>query len=82
MTSQSFQIHQIPLWEDNYIYILHDKKESKTAVIDPGEAGAVQKFLKQKGLKLDCILNTHHHFDHTGGNLELKKKMELQNLWI
>lgn len=27
-----------------------------------------------RGLKLDYILNTHHHWDHTGGNEELKRK--------
>ncbi len=27
-----------------------------------------------RGLKLDYILNTHHHWDHTGGNEELKSK--------
>ena len=30
-------------------------------------------FLKKKNLKLNYILNTHHHFDHIGGNTELKK---------
>ena len=25
-------------------------------------------------MKLSYILNTHHHFDHIGGNIELKKK--------
>ncbi len=30
-------------------------------------------FLKKKNLKLNYILNTHHHHDHIGGNLELKK---------
>lgn len=69
----SFDIHQIPLWEDNYIYLLHDKKENKTAVIDPGEGEAVHTFLKNHNFKLDFILTTHHHFDHTGGNLKLKK---------
>ena len=70
----SFKIHQIPLWEDNYIYLLHEQQKNKTAVIDPGEAEAVQQFLKSNNLKLDCILNTHHHFDHTGGNLKLKEE--------
>ena len=69
----SFKIHQIPLWEDNYIYLLHEKQSNKTAVIDPGEAQTVNRFLKTKNLKLDCILSTHHHFDHTGGNLKLKE---------
>jgi len=69
-----FQIYQIPLWIDNYIYLIHEKQKNKTAVIDPGEANVINKFLKEKKLQLDYILNTHHHFDHTGGNLELKKK--------
>ena len=29
-----------------------------------------------RGLKLDYILNTHHHWDHTGGNEELKSKFK------
>ncbi len=69
----SFKIHQIPIWEDNYIYILHESTGNKTAVIDPGSAEAVQSFLKKQNLKLNCILTTHHHFDHTGGNLKLKE---------
>ena len=31
-------------------------------------------FLKKKKIKLDFILNTHHHLDHIGGNLKLKQK--------
>ena len=69
----NFKIHQIPLWEDNYIYLLHEQQFNKTAVIDPGEARTVNRFLKTKKLKLNCILSTHHHFDHTGGNLKLKE---------
>lgn len=30
--------------------------------------------LLHRGLNLDYILNTHHHWDHTGGNEELKRK--------
>ncbi len=70
----NFEIHQIPLWQDNYIYLLHEKQSDKTAVIDPGKAETVNNFLKAKNLKLDYILTTHHHFDHTGGNLQLKEK--------
>lgn len=29
-----------------------------------------------RGLKLDYILNTHHHWDHTGGNEELRRKFD------
>lgn len=72
--SKEFHIYQIPLWEDNYIYIFYDQREQKTAVIDPGDFEPVDHFLTKKGLKLDRILNTHHHWDHTGGNLKLKEK--------
>ena len=69
-----FKIYQLPVWEDNYIYVLIDYKENKTAVIDPGDFDTVQNFLKKNNLKLDYILNTHHHLDHVGGNLKLKEK--------
>ncbi|MBA1338597.1 MAG: hydroxyacylglutathione hydrolase [Pelagibacterales bacterium] len=42
-------------------------------VIDPSDASPIISFLKEKKIKLDYILNTHHHFDHIGGNIELKK---------
>jgi len=43
-------------------------------VVDPSEAKPIINFLKNKKIKLKYILNTHHHFDHVGGNFELKKK--------
>ena len=72
--NRKFNIYQIPFGEDNYIYVLHDRAVNKTAVIDPGEFSAVQIFLEEKKLELDMILNTHHHFDHVGGNIKLKKE--------
>ncbi len=59
---------------DNYAYIIYDKNTKKVGVVDPSEATPVINFLKKKQLKLDFILNTHHHFDHVGGNIELKEK--------
>ena len=76
MISKKFYIYQIPLWEDNYIYIFYDQREQKTAVIDPGDFKPVDYFLTKNNLKLDLILNTHHHWDHTGGNLKLKEKWQ------
>ena len=68
------QVFQIPVLQDNYIYIIRDIDTQKTAVVDPALSEPVDVFLKEKNWKLDFIFNTHHHWDHTGGNLELKKK--------
>jgi len=67
-------IHLVPCLNDNYAYLVHDTASNAVAVVDPSEAAPVMDALRKHGLKLTHILNTHHHFDHTGGNLELKEK--------
>ena len=44
------------------------------AVVDPSEPGPVKAALAARGWRLTHILNTHHHLDHTGGNLALKQE--------
>jgi len=65
-------IAQIPVLRDNYVYLLHDRASGETAAVDPSEAPPVARALAERGWRLTHILNTHHHWDHTGGNLELK----------
>lgn len=65
-------VRLIPLLSDNYAYLLRESGSGKTGVVDPSVAGPVLAVLSEAGLKLDVILNTHHHSDHSGGNLELK----------
>jgi len=67
-------IKQIPVLADNYIYLIHDPVSSETAVIDPALAQPVLDVLDKKGWRLTYIMNTHHHWDHVGGNLELKQQ--------
>ena len=59
---------------DNYSYLIQDSLSGKVAIIDPSEFGPCDDIINQRYKKLDFILNTHHHFDHVGGNKELKKK--------
>ena len=68
------QVTPIQCLTDNYAYIIIDNNSKMVGVVDPSEATPVVTFLEKKNLKLNYILNTHHHFDHIGGNLELKKK--------
>jgi len=65
-------IEQLAVLRDNYVYLLHDEATGATGVVDPAVAGPVLDRLKERGWRLTHILNTHHHHDHTGGNLELK----------
>ena len=63
-------INYIKAFNDNYIWTI--EKDGKTLVVDPGDAGPVIDYLKDK--KLDYILLTHKHMDHVGGVKELKNK--------
>ena len=68
----TLEIQQIPALRDNYIYLLREPKSGAVGAVDPSVAGPVLDALKARGLKLTHVINTHHHPDHTGGNLELK----------
>ena len=65
-------IRQIPVLKDNYVYLIHEPQSGATGVVDPSVAPPVLDAAKAEGWRLTHILNTHHHNDHTGGNLELK----------
>ena len=59
------QIHAVPAFRDNYIWAMSDGR--RVAVVDPGDAVPVERFLADHGLELCAILATHHHADHIGG---------------
>ena len=73
----ALQVFQIPALSDNYIHVVRNAS-GQTAVVDPSLAKPVHQFLKERGWSLDYILNTHHHYDHTDGNGELKKVWDAQ----
>lgn len=73
-------IIQIPVLNDNYIYLLHEPISAKTAVVDPALSQPVVDILNSKGWTLNYILNTHHHWDHVDANLELKELTNCQIL--
>lgn len=61
----------IPALKDNYIWLIQGKP-SQVAIVDPGEAKPVIESLRSQNLKLEYILITHHHWDHTSGIPALK----------
>ena len=66
------EIVTIPCLQDNFAYLLICQKTGEAAIVDPSEADPVQKEINYQNVKLTTILNTHHHWDHVGGNKELK----------
>lgn len=68
------EIHQIPVFNDNYLYLFKDPNSNNVGIVDPGTADPVLEKLNELGWSLTHIINTHHHWDHTDANLELKKK--------
>ena len=68
------RVEIIPCLQDNYSYLIIDDSNHSACVIDPSESEPIISFLKDKNLELKYILNTHHHYDHVGGNKDLKKR--------
>ena len=68
------KIQIIKCLQDNYSYLIIDETNQNACVVDPSEAKPIIDFVESKNIKLKYILNTHHHYDHVGGNIELKKK--------
>jgi hydroxyacylglutathione hydrolase len=66
------EVHQFPCLSDNYGVLIRDSESGEAASIDAPDAKAVTAALQEKGWRLTHILTTHHHGDHTAGNLALK----------
>lgn len=65
-------VHQIPVLNDNYVYLARDRASGQTAVVDPAVTRPVLDAAESLGWSISHIFNTHHHGDHVGGNLEIK----------
>ncbi|MDC3114642.1 hydroxyacylglutathione hydrolase [Candidatus Pelagibacter sp.] len=68
------KVEIIKCLKDNYSYIIVDEEKQSACVIDPSEAEPIINFVENKKIHLKYILNTHHHYDHVGGNLALKER--------
>ena len=69
------QIHQLYTKSvlRNFTYLIQ-LADGSAIVIDPWEDESVNQHLKEKGLTLMAIINTHEHWDHTQGNEALIAK--------
>ena len=72
------KIEIIKCLKDNYSYLIINETDLSACVIDPSEAQPIINFVESNKINLKYILNTHHHYDHVGGNIELKKNIILK----
>ena len=72
------KVEIIKCLKDNYSYVIIDEKYNHACVVDPSEAEPIINFVESKNIKLKFVLNTHHHYDHVGGNNDLKKKYKVK----
>ncbi|MFL2769814.1 MAG: hydroxyacylglutathione hydrolase [Rhodospirillaceae bacterium] len=68
------EIRQIPVLDDNYVYLIREPEYQVVGVVDPAVVDPVMAEADRLGWKITHIINTHHHGDHTGGNLEIKER--------
>jgi hydroxyacylglutathione hydrolase len=66
------EIERIPVLQDNYVWLAREPDSGAVAAVDPSVAAPVLAEARRLGWRITHILNTHHHPDHTGGNLEIK----------
>lgn len=64
------RIVPVAVLSDNYAYLVVTDS-GDAAVVDPSEAAPVLEAAERERAKLRAIWNTHHHWDHVGGNRDL-----------
>ena len=77
--ARAMHIASIPMWtgtSNNYAYLVKDDKSNDAVIIDPANPEEVTPVVKKEidagRINLTAIVNTHHHWDHAGGNNKLK----------
>lgn len=68
----------VPILKDNYAWLLTDSETGATAIVDPADAGPIIAAIEARGGRLDTILLTHHHADHTAGVDEVRAHFKCQ----
>lgn len=78
--SGRLEVHQVPAWKDNFIYLLVDRASGRAAAVDGPEAAPALDYVHSHGLTLAGLFNTHTHFDHVGINQALLDAGQLDGL--
>jgi hydroxyacylglutathione hydrolase len=69
------QVITVPIFSDNYSYIIVDRASRQCAAVDPADPSSLLTRISEEGLELKYILTTHSHSDHAGGNVRMKESV-------
>ncbi|MFT3975802.1 MAG: hydroxyacylglutathione hydrolase [Sphingomonas bacterium] len=64
----TLEVIRVPMFSDNYGWLVHDPDSGETMTVDPGEAQPVLDAAAARGWRIGQVWNTHWHPDHVGGN--------------
>lgn len=78
MVNQRIIVDNIPIFKDNYIWLLLNSTKDKAIAVDPGDASPLIDYLTFNCITLEAILITHHHHDHIGGIKALAKQYDVK----
>lgn len=70
----ALDVRQFACLQDNYGYLIRCSETGACAAIDTPEAGRVLSEARAMGWEVSEIWNTHHHWDHAGGNAEIRSE--------
>lgn len=71
-------IRQIACLDDNYGFLVRCSETGQTASIDAPDGKVLVSEAERAGWRIDHIWNTHHHWDHTGGNSHIAQHFDAQ----
>lgn len=68
-------VRQVPVGDmANFTYVIADEATREGIVVDPSwDLDRVAAAVRDEGVRVGLIVNTHHHFDHTTGNAEMAR---------
>jgi hydroxyacylglutathione hydrolase len=70
----SVSVQSVPMFSDNYAWLLRDSASGAVGIVDPADAGKVCVAIDAAGGRLDTIFLTHHHADHVAGTDEVRAR--------